>query len=195
MDEAVDGRRLRRERGRRRVVDAMIDLVLEHGTPPSADRITERSGVSQASLFRYFGTLEELRREGISRYFERFDDLIAIPAIGDGDLSDRIERFVAARDAFYGQTAPMGRLVRRQAGDVPALAETVERVRRSFADQVAQHFASELDVLDPTTRRRRIAALAAATSFETWEQLATLGPASRRTALAESVAALLAGHH
>jgi AcrR family transcriptional regulator len=192
-EHVVDGRRLRRERGRRAVVDAMIDLVLEGHAPPSAEQVIERAGVSQASLFRYFGTLDELRREAIGRYFERFDDLIAVPDIGDGPLSDRIERFVAARDAFYDSTSPMARLARRQAADVSELAETIDRVRSTFADQVAQHFAPELDRLDQVGREQRVALIAMLTSFEGWDQLAALGGEGRRIALCRAIADLLVG--
>ena len=66
----------------------MIDLVLEGHAPPSAEHVIERAGVSQASLFRYFATLDELRQEAIGRYFERFDGLIAIPQpAGMGSLN------------------------------------------------------------------------------------------------------------
>jgi len=187
----VDGRRLRRERGRRAVVDAMIDLVLEGRAPPTAEEVTERAGVSQASLFRYFATLAELRQAAIGRYFERFDDLISIPDIGEGPLGDRIERFVAGRDAFYRRTEPMARLTRRQTGEFAELAETIDRVRATFADQVAQHFAPELRRFQPDERQRRIALIAVLTSFEGWDQLNTLGADGRTVALRRAIAELL----
>ncbi len=167
-------------------MDAMIDLVLEGNAPPTVEQVTERAGVSQASLFRYFSTLDELRHESIGRYFQRFDELMAIPDIGEGPLPDRIDRFVAARDAFYARTAPMARLTRRQSADVSDFAETIDRVRATFADQVAQHFAPELDGDD-----RRVAVIAALTSFEAWDQLATLGDDARRVALCDALAAIV----
>jgi AcrR family transcriptional regulator len=189
----VDGRRLRRERGRRAVVDAMIDLVLEGRSPPSADLITERSGVSQASLFRYFATLEELRRHAIERYFERFDDLIAIPRPGEGSRADRIERFVAARDTFYDRTAPMARLARQQAVAVRDFATTIDRVRASFAAQVAAQFAPELREVAPAERAQTVAVIAALTSFEAWDQLAPLGAHGRSVTLRRTIASVLDG--
>lgn len=171
----------------------MIDLILEGQSPPPVDQVVGRSGVSQASLFRYFGTLDELRKAAIGRYFERFDELLAIPALGTGPLPERITRLVAARAAFYMRTAPMARLARRQATDVPELAATLDRVRALFADQIARHFASELDRLDHPVREQRVAVLAALTSFETWDQLAALGR-RRRTALHEAIGALLTTH-
>jgi AcrR family transcriptional regulator len=190
-EQIADGRRLRRERGRRAVIDAMIDLVLDGCAPPTAEQVIARAGVSQASLFRYFATLDELRHEAIGRYFERFDDMIAIPDIGDGPLPDRIERFVTARDAFYDRTSPMARLTRHQAADVSDFAETIDRVRSTFADQAAQHFAPELGRRDPAAREHLVAVIAALTSFEGWDQLATLGDEGRRVALRRAIADLL----
>lgn len=174
------------------MVDATIDLVLEEGVLPRAEDVAARAGVSPASLFRYFATLDELRAAAISRYFERFDDVMEIPRIGDGTRSSRVARFVAARDGFYSQTAPMARLVRRQAASVDEFAENLARVRATLADQVAQHFAAELGTLDATARVRRTAVIAASTSFEAWEQLAPLGARGRRAALRSAVADLLA---
>lgn len=187
----LDGRRLRRERGRRAVLDAMIDLVLEGHAPPSAEQIVERSGVSQASLFRYFGTLDELRREAIARYFERFDDLIGIPALGEGALSERVEHLVAARDGFYDRTAPMARLARQQAGDVADFAATIDRVRATFSEQVVAQFAPELRGAGADERAACVAVIAVLTSFEAWDQLAPLGPDGRRAALQRAIASVL----
>ncbi len=191
QEQVVDGRRLRRERGRRAVIDAMIDLVLEGSAPPPADAVAARAGVSQASLFRYFATLDELRHDAIARYFERFDDLIAIPDIGEGGPGERVGRLVAVRDELYARTAPMARLTRRQSTDVPELAETIDRLRSTFADQVAQHFAPELEGLASPAREHRVAAIAALTSFEAWDQLALLGSEGRRAALRHAVGDLL----
>ena len=66
-NETIDGRRARRERGRLAVSDAVIDLVGEGNTDPTSEQVAERAGVSVASLFRYFETLEELRQETLRR--------------------------------------------------------------------------------------------------------------------------------
>ena len=108
-------------------------------------------------------------------------------------MADRVDRFVVARDTFYDRTSPMARLVRRHAADVSHLGETLERVRATFADQVAQHFAVELDELDPAERPSRVAVIAALTSFEGWDQLASLGDEARRAALRDAITDLLGG--
>jgi hypothetical protein len=83
----------------------------------------------------------------------------------------------------------MARLTRRLSADVPDFAATIDRLRSTFAGQVAQHFAPELAALDEPSRARRIAVVAALTSFETWDQLATVD--DRPAALAAALRDLL----
>ena len=63
---AGDGRRLRRDRNRTAVVDALLDLYGESNLRPSTAEIAERAGLSHRSLFRYFDDFEDLCREGKS---------------------------------------------------------------------------------------------------------------------------------
>lgn len=171
----VDGRRLRREQGRIAVVDAMIDLVLAGHTPPTADEIAARAGVSTASVFRYFDSLDDLRRDGIQRYLERYDHLLDVPDLGEHGLTRRIAGLVESRRQFYETIEPMARLARSQALTVPELDQALGRVRATLADQLSEHFAPELDRLRPARRRELVAVVAALTSYETWEQLRRQG--------------------
>lgn len=173
--EKVDGRRLRREHGRIAVVDAMIDLVLAGRTPPSADEVAAHAGVSTASVFRYFDNLDDLRRQGIARYLERYEHLLALPDIGEHGLRRRIAALVEARQRFYETIEPMARLARAQALTVPELDDALGLVRATMADQLSEHFAAELAGLRPVARRERVALVAALTSYESWEQLRRQG--------------------
>ena len=167
----VDGRRARRDRGRLAAIDAMIDLVLDGHAPPSAEAVSKRAGVSEASLFRYFDTLDDLRQQAIGRYLERHDHLLEVPDIGEHSLDRRIRGLVDARLRYYETVAPMATLVRRQAPAVPEVAATLARVRATLLDQVAQHFEPELGSFRSSARTERVAVLAALTSFESWQQL------------------------
>ncbi|MFV0316694.1 MAG: TetR/AcrR family transcriptional regulator [Microthrixaceae bacterium] len=185
-----DGRHLRRQQGRVATLDATIDLILAEA-PLSAESICEQAGISQASLFRYFDTLDDLRHAAIARYFQRFDALFAVPEVAHGPLSERVWAFVEARDRLYGQTAPMARFSRREASAVTEMAETLQRLRRTLADQIARHFASELEHLEDSEQNRRVAVLASLTSFESWDQMSALGTRQRRQAIAEATIAVL----
>ncbi len=178
IDDGVaisDGRRRRRELGRTAVIDAVIDELLEEHGPPTAERVAARSGVSVASVFRYFATLDDLRREGIQRHLERIDHLIAVPNIGEGSLTKRVDGVVSARLVYYERAAPIARLARRQAADVPELAVTLRRVRSTLTDQLDHQFDLELSAVTRATRRQTVGALATLTSFESWDQLTAAG--------------------
>lgn len=167
----VDGRRRRREQGRLDVVDAMIDLLLEEGEPATAERIAARAGVSPASLFRYFASVDELRHHAIARYLDRYRDLMGVPDPGEATRQRRIANVVAARVRYHETVAPVARIVRRQAHGVTEIGETLGQIRSALADQLRRHFAPELASLRPAPRRELVAVLAALTSFESWDQL------------------------
>ena len=172
---AVDGRVRRRERGRTAVVDVVIELILAGPAPPTIEDVAERAGVSLASVFRYFGTLDELRHAAIERWLERSGGLMAIPDIGEHALAIRIRNLVDARLRFHEEAEPVARFARRQATVVTELRETLARVRATLTGQLAQHFEPELRRLRPAVRRERLAVLAALTSFESWDLLQESG--------------------
>jgi hypothetical protein len=119
--------------------------------------------------------LDDLRREGIQRYLERYDHLLDVPGIGEHALARRITTLVEARQRFYETIDPMARLARAQALTVPELDDALGRVRATLADQLSEHFAVELGHLRPARRRELVAVVAALTSYETWEQLRRQG--------------------
>ena len=170
-DETVDGRRARRERGRIAVSDAVIDLVVEGNADPTAEQVAKRAGVSVASLFRYFETLKELRRETLRRYFKRYDHLFQLPDISESTLEDRSQVFVNCRAKLYETTEPMCRQARRRAPDFPDLDEELHSVRAMQADQIRQCFAYELEALSPSARDDLVATINTLTSFESWDQI------------------------
>jgi AcrR family transcriptional regulator len=169
--ETIDGRTRRRERGRAAVVDAMIDLVLEGHLPPSADQLAERSGVSVASVFRYFDGLDDLRRSATEVYLQRYDHLFEIPDIGEGPLPPRIERLVDARLRLYDIAGPMGQLVRIRSHDDTTARDNLARLRHTYADQLRHHFDTELSALSADERTDLVDVVATLTSFESWDQL------------------------
>jgi AcrR family transcriptional regulator len=169
-EPVVDGRRARRERGRMAVTEAMIDLVMDGHVPPSTDQIAERAGVSASSLFRYFETLDDLRRATTALYFERYADLFGITDIGEGSLAERIERFVGCRVKLHETIEPMARLARWRANDVDQIDETLHLVRATRVDQIRQHFDAEFCSLTPANADDLAMIVATLTSFESWDQ-------------------------
>ncbi len=167
----TDGRRQRREDGRNRVIDAAISLVLDGHGEPTTEAVIERSGVSSASLFRYFDSLDDLRSSLLSRYFERIDPAIAIDDIGTGSLSQRINALCTTRIAFYENHEPMATLGRLRAREVPEIFHAVQRLRATLNEQVFLQFEKELSLTRQPQRRYCQTMVSSMTSFESWSML------------------------
>lgn len=170
-DSGIDGRTLRRERGRTAVTDAMIDLVLEGHLPPTVEQLAARAGVSPASLFRYFDGLDDLRRSAIEVYFQRYDHLFEVPEIGAGPLGERIDRVVDVRLRLYEVGRPIGQLVRSRAHDDDAALELLTGLRHTYASQLRHHFETELSGITVDEADDLVGVMATLTSFESWQQL------------------------
>ncbi len=180
-------------RRRVRALDAFIDLVLEGNLPPTAEQVAERAGISMATFFRYFETLNTLRHDAAARMLERFP-LLHVPDPGQGPLRRRIERFVALRVELWEKVHLLARLQRSTVLQDPDAARMVDFVRGVMADQVREHFATELRERSAAQRDDAVALIAMLTSVESWEQFRnTYGrsPLQTRRAWTQAIDALL----
>lgn len=155
---------------RARALDSFIDLTLERGAHPRPEEVAERADVSIASLYRYFTDLDELRHDAVARLAERYPELFHISRIGTGSRPDRIASFTAARLALHETLHPLQLLARATGRHDTSAQQHVDNVRSAMADQVRRHFDAELRTLTPTRREDTVAAIAALTSVESWEQ-------------------------
>jgi AcrR family transcriptional regulator len=159
MDTLVtDGRNARRDRNRTAVLDAVIELFGEGHVDPDPELVAARVGLSSRSVYRYFDDREALLRAAIDRQLERTRPLYRIHAIGEGSLTERIERFVTARLQLYDAIAATSRAARRRAPVNAVIREQVDATRRALRQQVDLQFAAELASFAP----RRAQAVAAA---------------------------------
>lgn len=156
------------------MIDATIDLFQEGHLPPAADDIAARAGVSTATLFRYYPTLDDMRAETITRFSERHNALWDLDHVGAGPLDERIERLVAARLTLYETVAPVARFARARAHEQPQIAATLDLRRGMLTRQIEAHFALELEGLAPADRAGIVGAIAVITSFEAWDMWSAL---------------------
>ncbi|MGA1521850.1 MAG: TetR/AcrR family transcriptional regulator [Ilumatobacteraceae bacterium] len=167
---AVDGRRQRTERGRAAVIDAMFDLIVEGHLPPAVDQVARRAGVSIATIFRYFGTLDDLQQETVARFVERFDHLLEIDRPGEGSATSLVRRFVDSRITLFSTVGLVMHLAWVRSLDQPRIAAAVRENRRRLRDATEEHFAS---VLGPRSARRSglVDAIDGMCSIEAWVSL------------------------
>ena len=151
-------------------LDAFLDLILEGHGPPTPEQVACRVGISMATFFRYFDSLDDLRGEASARIYQRFPHLYGVPDIGAGTRDERIGRFAAIRVDLWETIHPLARLLRSNALRNPGATQAVESGRAVMADQVRRHFAVELRALTAAQRENAVATIASLTSVESWEQ-------------------------
>ncbi len=167
----VDGRRAWRDRNLNAVVDALLDLFAEGNLRPGADEIAARSGMSRRSVFRYFDDLDSLDRVAIERQISRVGRLTELSDVGEGPLTNRIERLITQRLGLFEAILPVARVSRLRAPFEPVVADELARSRRLFRRQVERHFAAELQSLGRSDRNAMLAAIDVLCSFEAYELL------------------------
>ena len=98
-----DGRHLRSERSRQKIVDAMTSLVREGNFEPSQAEVAEQAKVSFRTVSRHFEDMETLYRHSLRQIqMELFDKFLAPFSASDwrGRLYEAIERRAAAYEVF-----------------------------------------------------------------------------------------------
>jgi AcrR family transcriptional regulator len=167
----TDGRRLRAARNRELVIDAILDLFDEGVLDFDAALVAERAGVSQRSVYRYFQDRQALVLEGVARHGERVSELLDLPLDSTGALDDRIRAFVAYRLDLYRRVEGVVLVARHHGARLPAVADTLEARRAMARTQLSEVFGRELATLRGGRRSELLAALDAATDFDTWRLL------------------------
>jgi TetR/AcrR family transcriptional regulator of autoinduction and epiphytic fitness len=149
------------------VIDAMFELLQEGKVPPGADAIAERSGVSVASVFRYFDGIDDLLVHTFERFQERFAHLVDADIAGD--RAERIETYVAARLDLYERAGMLMTVGRLRSLEHEPMVEASARWRARLTDQVRSAFAPELAAVSPALGNELAALVDALTSLESWD--------------------------
>lgn len=167
-DEHLDGRRERSVRTRRRVVEAVIELVEEGATLPTAQLVAERAGISLRTVYHHFDDLVSLRAEALGLAWDRHTaQLVDIPATRP--LDDRISALVRQLCKIYEAVAPVCR-AELIAADTEVTAEVTRqsrmKIRRYISDALAPEV-SAAGISGPVL----LDALDAALTWQSWDYL------------------------
>lgn len=164
----TDGRNLRRDRNRERVVRALLELYYEYNFEPSAEEIASRSGVSARSIFRYFDDVDDLCRAAITLHLYESAHLIPINSTPDSNLDHKVRAIVSQRSELFEKCGPIAVITRLRAPFQPVIDELLTEVRDMLRLQITTLFGPELAAMPAALVPVRIAAGDIATSFETW---------------------------
>jgi AcrR family transcriptional regulator len=191
--QELDGRAARAQRTRSAVVDALIGLLEDGDAQPTTAAIAARAGVAERTIFQHFPDRDALFLAVGARQTERLTAEWE-PVPRTGPFEDRLDAFIEQRARILEVVTP----VRRGALLMEPFSEAVSeglagfrKLKRSEAERV---FEIELDALPARERATTVAALGAAASWSSWEELRRhqgLSVGKARAAMRRSVAALL----
>jgi TetR/AcrR family transcriptional regulator, regulator of autoinduction and epiphytic fitness len=168
----ADGRAARALRTREAIVDACIVLVEEGDLRPTAPRIADRAGVSVRSVFQHFDDLPSLHIAVTERIAQRMAALV-VPIDPDLPLDERMARFVHQRVRLHEALTPFRVAANVHGPFAPEIRRAVRAGSALLRGEVERVFAPELRVLPPPEAVGLTDALAAASSWATWDALRT----------------------
>lgn len=167
---ARDGRTVRAERTRQALVDALLALLYEGQLQPTAERIAERAGVSERSLFQHFADRDALYQAVAVQQYERI-----VPTLEAIDVSlplpERIAAFVEQRARLLETVTPVRRAALLLEPESDVVSSWLQATRRQKAREAERVFRAELDRYGPTERGVLLPALVSASAWTSWEAL------------------------
>jgi AcrR family transcriptional regulator len=165
----VDGRRQRSERTRLTIIRAYLELLRRTGVMPTAAQIAAEAGYSTRSIFERFVDLDALSL-ATADYAIVQGQAEAVARHADGDRPTRIRSHVETRALACEKWLPLWRIITRE-DQIADLKMRVVLVRLANIERMKLMYAPELATLSETPRDQLLIALAALTSFESWDQM------------------------
>ena len=164
-EQVADGRRLRSERSRQAIIDAMLELVGEGILIPTAQQVSERAGVGIRTVFRHFSDMESLYATADTKIRKQY---LGLFAGGDrqGSLEERLQHAVEQRALAYEAIGNTLLATKSQLWCSPILREQYARTQRQLRRDL-DDWLPELGSLDSMEREM----VDSITSFEHWTRL------------------------
>lgn len=187
----TDGRIARRERNQGTVLDAVVELFESGNRDPAVEDVSEWSGVSTRSIYRYFHHRDGLIDAALWHLVSRVESEMPLN-VGNGSINERIERFVEHRLSAYKRLAPLMRAALRPASSNEPAAGDVDSAstnRPVFSNAATDCFVAEFSNLASERRRHAEVATEMALQFESLEFLSRSFDGDR-----SSVSAVLVRH-
>jgi len=170
-ETTADGRRLRAERSRVRVLDAIYAVLRDADLEVTTEQVAARAGVSLSTIRRHFGDLTNLSQAMRERILERVQPLLRLPP-PSGSQAERLHALVSRRCEVFEVLAPGLRAGthRERGGAARALADRkqLESVMRAH---LLATFPAELDGAEGAVRAEMLSAVL---SLASWEHLRTV---------------------
>jgi AcrR family transcriptional regulator len=163
--ERVDGRRERGRSSHRRIVEAMMELIVAGDLSPSAARVAEEAGIGLRTVFRHFDDMDALYAVITATITEQVMPIVMAP-YPDQEWRANIRELVRRRVRVFETTLPFRLAANIKRYQSPFLMGQYSRVVMLERELI-------LRLLPGPVRADRISveALCAALSFHTWRTL------------------------
>lgn len=165
INATTDGRKLRSEDSKRRIVSAMLELVREGRIAPTAEEVARRAEVGLRTVFRRFKDMESLYAEMAGEINQRIESIVDEAGAG-ADWQKNLRQMVDRRLRVYEIIMPY-----RVAAEALKFQSTVLLTRHM---EIVRDERQRLLALIPREMlddRLLVEGLEAALSFDMWNQL------------------------
>jgi len=177
----IDGRRLRSERSRKRLIDATISYIETHNGFPTAAALAEHSGIAHRSIFRLFDSLDDIRSAVIADVSKDAGALFLVPDV-TLPLADRIAQIAKIRSTANEKLTPVRRFAMGQVQNDPGIEQVVKMGNGALQRQLADLFAVELAAMSTAERKNALNTMDLALSWGAWERLRSFQGLSKAAA-------------
>ena len=160
-----DGRRLRSDRSRRRIIEAVFDLISEGHMSPSAVDVAERARVGLRTVFRHFEDMDSIYDEMTAELTEAVMPKIMAP-FDASSWRERLMESIDRRAEVYEMIFPMRICMMQRRFQSKFLEEQYERDTKLARSSLKSILPKQV-----TTNRELFGAIEAALDFSTWRQL------------------------
>lgn len=173
----TDGRRRRSDESRRRIALAMLELVREGETEPSAELVASRAGVGRRTVFRLFDDMDGVYREMHAVMMERLAPELETPIAGT-TWRARLEQMVERRARVFEQMLPIKSAADAHRHRSKFLQAEHRKLTRMLREGLAQILPASLG------KGETVEGLELLLSFEAWRRLRQDQGLSARQAVA-----------
>jgi AcrR family transcriptional regulator len=165
----IDGRFLRTERTRQRIIEAYLALLRSGGKDPTSNEIAAHAGCSVRSVFERFHDMAALRVAAADHLFA--DTSPAPPSALAGDRQARLHAHIGAHAELCERIMPLWRTMHAHQGESPSLRQHITQTRAAARAMTEQTFASELAPLAAERRRQILIVIESIIDFDNWSHM------------------------
>ena len=160
-----DGRRQRSDRSRRRIIEAMFDLISEGEMTPSAASVAERANVGLRTVFRHFEDMDSIYDEMTAELTRAVMPTIMAP-FEARTWRERLTEAVERRAELYEMVFPLRVCMALRRFQSDFLGEQYERDTKLARSMLKSFLPKQI-----TSDRELFGAIETTLDFSTWRQL------------------------